>query len=88
MTSATSSSPTLKAGAQINQAQVREYVSYQSLSVDPYASPRTATIAPVIIIFSGCTTIRTNVKFGPNAGFGPKTNSDQNFKFGQKYSSN
>ena len=34
----------------------------------------------------GSTTIRTNVKFGPNAGFGPKTNSDQKFKFGPKYS--
>ena len=34
------------------------------------------------------TTIRTNVKFRPNAGFGPKTNSDQKFKFGPKYSGN
>ena len=34
-----------------------------------------------ILIFDwrGSTTIRTNVKFGPNAGFGPKTNSDQKF---------
>ena len=43
------------------------------------------TTAPEMV---GSTTIRTNVKFGPNAGPGPKTSSDQKFKFGPKYSGN